>query len=1009
MKYKCQDIGMIRCASLNKRILKVLMNDEFDIYKTVDLALNGKLGIEFDDLKIAIRIASESLFESLNNYKEIKCDKKRKQINIALYKYIVRMASRAVPFGIFSSVGLFEFDENNSIKFDSDEFYYSIKLDKEWINKLLHRLETDKCNSDNLMLFLNNNIYCIGNTYKNPYHSAFGLQKDLNGPEIIEFTAKRAFLLAIPFLKKGIGYKKLLSMYKENYPNVKEEIVYSMLRNLIEMEFIYTNFRPLADMKDTDILNLLSRCESNNNKLMIEDIITNIEFATKNATLIPKDLNNVIDMMKELCFAQNYVKVDKGLKLLDNKVNKKLKVRVENFVNTISKIPLKIMDDGINNIINCFLDRVGYDVLVPLTMAIDSTRFDILKLDSEKLLNQPDAIDNKFRSMVDEKIQVALMKNKDYIDISENEIDKLISNAGSQIYEANWVNSMDLAFTVTGEEGKEELFLSPNIGSSKMGNYFQRFSDVFDSYRFDKFLDCYEENTNNTEIKTIEAFEMEKIGHINNICKNHKRYENSISLGYRNNNKYSEIYLSDLYLFVSSKNSKLYIYSKKLNSLCRVVADDMLNYESNGRVLKLLKKISYSYEEYKVVERLASLYTNSYIYVPRIIIAGVCVSGKKWKINSEFIRNESKENFERDFKEYAHKFNLPNIVYIEQYDNRLLINLKNESCMLILYNLFKTNGYVLISEVENKIMEDSFVGDIRGNSYNSELVFSLSKKMNKVENSIDIKEKVSYLQEKNLLFHPFEKGWIYIKIYGISQHNENKILEDIFEFNQLYGLNNCFFIRYIDKLGKHLRIRYKFSSKKKAMYFYNHIGLMLSNLYEEGIIGNWSMDDYIRETNRYGGIDKISSVEELFMCESRMIVSILGIEEDEFLKYCLGIVTILKALFLDDYKKMYDFLSPRFKPRDMDKHAHNQARKYLREVMKLFSSNKILADSQDEYYTKLKKIFCDIDIEDANNGDIVFSIIHMYANRLFGDVEKEYTMNSLFIRILKSIKAIANN
>lgn len=77
MKYKCQDIGMIRCASLNKRILKVLMNDEFDIYKTVDLALNGKLGIEFDDLKIAIRIASESLFESLNNYKEIKCDKNR--------------------------------------------------------------------------------------------------------------------------------------------------------------------------------------------------------------------------------------------------------------------------------------------------------------------------------------------------------------------------------------------------------------------------------------------------------------------------------------------------------------------------------------------------------------------------------------------------------------------------------------------------------------------------------------------------------------------------------------------------------------------------------------------------------------------------------------------------------------------------------------------------------------------------------------------------------------------
>ncbi len=199
MEYKCKNIGMVRCATLHKGILKLLLSDDFDINKTAELALGGNLGIKPDSLKIAIRIASESLYESLNNYEILKHDKKKnKQINMALYKYLVRMASRAVPFGVFSAVGLFEIGTKNHITFDNRAFYYSAKLDKEWLNKFFHNLEIDECNLENLELYLNDNIYCIGNTYKNPYHSAFGLQKDLAGTETVEFGATCAFLLAIP-------------------------------------------------------------------------------------------------------------------------------------------------------------------------------------------------------------------------------------------------------------------------------------------------------------------------------------------------------------------------------------------------------------------------------------------------------------------------------------------------------------------------------------------------------------------------------------------------------------------------------------------------------------------------------------------------------------------------------------------------------------------------------------------------------------------------------------------
>lgn len=1009
MEYKCKNIGMVRCATLHKGILKQLLCDDFDINNTVEFVLNGNLGIKPDYLKMAIRISSESLYRSLDNYETLKKSiKKKQQANISLYKYLVRMASRAVPFGEFSAVGLFEFGTKTQIEFDNGVFNYSIKLDKEWLNNILYNLEKDKCNIENSELFLNDNIYCIGNTYKNPYHSGFGLQKDLSGAEMGEFGATSAFLLAKPLLKKGISYKDLLAIFKKEYKDVPNEIVYSMLRSLIEMEFVYTNLRPFANMNDEDILKLLIDQKNNPKILLIEEIINKLAFVKKDGNLIPCNLNKVIDEMKEVCISQSFVKVDKGLKLIDNKVDDKIKIRIEKFVNTISKIPLKIMDDGINSIITCFLDIVGYDVLVPLIMAIDSTRFGILELDNEKPMNPTDVIDSRLRSLIDRKIQLALMENLDCITVSEDEIDNLYLDIDKQINEKYLVNSMDLAFILTGENGKEELSLSPNIGSTKMGNYFQRFSDVFDSKQFEKFLYNYEENTSNIEIKTIEAFEMEKIGHVNNICKSKKRYENSISLGYRHFKEMGDIKLSDLYLFVSSKNNKLYIYCKKLNSLCRVIADDMLNYESNGQVLKLLKKISYHYENYKIVERLAALYANSYIYVPRILIEGIYVSRKKWKLNSDLIRSNSKDIFEMDFNKYCQRFNVPSLVYIEQFDNRLLVNLKNETSLTILYNSFKSNGYLLLAEIENKIMEDLDVKDITGNSYSTELIFSLSKKMNKVENESNLTEGLSYLEETDLIFHPFEKGWVYIKIYGISKHNENKVLLEIFELNQSYDLKNCFFIRYVDKLGNHLRIRYKFENTEEAMHYYKIISVKLGSLYDEGIIGNWTVNDYIRETNRYGGIKNIGLLEELFMCESRMVISILYKEEDEFLKYCIGIVSILKAVFKDDFEAMYNFLTQRFKPRNVDKNMHNQARKYLSNVLALFRSINKADEEQYEYFERIKKIFYNTDLEYVNNGEIVFSVIHMYANRLFGNVEQEFAMNNLFVKILKSIKTIYN-
>ena len=104
----------------------------------------------------------------------------------------------------------------------------------------------------------------------------------------------------------------------------------------------------------------------------------------------------------------------------------------------------------------------------------------------------------------------------------------------------------------------------------------------------------------------------------------------------------------------------------------------MLTPFSNGKLVQLLKEITYEYENHKIIERLNTFNRTNYFYTPRIVFEGVTLFLETWRINQVNFDIKDFNVFECQISKLISDFNIPNIVYLCKWDNRLLIDLNKK-------------------------------------------------------------------------------------------------------------------------------------------------------------------------------------------------------------------------------------------------------------------------------------------------------------------------------------------
>lgn len=241
--------------------------------------------------------------------------------------------------------------------------------------------------------------------------------------------------------------------------------------------------------------------------------------------------------------------------------------------------------------------------------------------------------------------------------------------------------------------------------------------------------------------------------------------------------------------------------------------------------------------------------------------------------------------------------------------------------------------------------------------------------------------------------------WLYFNIYCNQNCIDNVIIDVTNLVNEFNGSLSYFFTRYNDINGHHLRIRIR-------NYDVKIIASMNKFFIHSPYIMSINIDTYQREVTRYG-YPTILSVEDLFCIDSKLVSNLLSqgkLENDiDRIAFCvfnlnhyldcfsftqsekLSYIQIAKNDFFDEFN--IDELTKK----GMNKLYQKYFKGNIDEmILPLYESNIIFFKER----SKICKNIINNYKFDNKYTDFVWSILHMFSNKVFSSEYRYYEMIS---------------
>lgn len=525
-----------------------------------------------------------------------------------------------------------------------------------------------------------------------------------------------------------------------------------------------------------------------------------------------------------------------------------------------------------------------------------------------------------------------------------------------------------------------------------------------------RYNDIYEKEMkiSKNEYELVEARETAVKGRVNNVINRYKNHKHYISIACEGNESGS-IAIKDLSIGLDYER-RLYIFSEKLGKKCKIISDNMLNPRLGSKILYLLKSISNEYEG-QVVTRIFTLYENVYNYVPRIVIENIVLCPRRWQFSSLSLKCNDFDSFKQEFHKLRNIYKIDQYVYQCETDNRLLLNMDKEDSLHILYSVLKKSNNLELCEVEQDLLNNPIVYDEHNRKYVSECTFSFIQD-SEIKNKIIPVDTSNKLVKENRTIGLGQEGWIYMKIYGIGTRTNEFLLDYLEDLLNTVNTEKWFFIRYADP-NNHIRLRLKFKSKSEAISSLIKVTEWEDNLKTNLLIRKIEFDTYLKESNRYGGADLITTAEGVFHKDSMWVLSLINQfdlenEKDEEVAYFVGIVGILKGLTNEIEEMLYilDLEDIKHQYREKYKPKRNL---YIRWTESIMNDNFANIDSRFDKIIDMYQIWQNelvkykMEIEKGRINEtligskesVISSIVHMYCNRLKGNIQYENRYRAL--------------
>ena len=962
-------------------------------------------------VKDALFLASPAF--ALKLQQELTNGKPSRKCLLTLYKYLIRMSTRATPFGKFSGIALGAIAPGATRMLTGGNHQSYLRYNMEFMDELSMAPLTEKMMKEQSVFYPNGTIYRCSDQYRYYEFTYDGVKRNYK-LSVSRATGVLDFILEVS--TNGLNYSSIVQCLLD--AGISEDKAIRLTDALIENQILVSNLTPSITGSPYG-QHLISRLEKNGSKKHAD--VLNVVKKRFSKAFFPPNPQLELKPLKSILGDKPYDPFHVDTKL--NTKNVTLNQAVADTINREVKELLCLVDmAGISEMDRFkrqFRDRYG-DQEVDLMKAIDpdigigydetnlsfaSSDPVINHIDFQHKSTQPVSLFNAIKSVM---TAAGIRNGESAINLASTQFSQFSDKSRLAILPPSFY----LFGSLLAEEGEDEKknngqfrFHLLGLGGASSLPLMARFAHT-DPKLEQKLADlaAYEkESMGDAIIAEIVHLSQPKTA---NILQRPCFFEYEIPILTSSTlPREKQVPLADLTLSISA--GRLVLKSKQLNSIVIPRLSNAHNHKNGISVYRFLSDLQYEGWSPGWRWQWQGLDLD---FLPRVTYKHLLLSRAQWNLKPEIYDQLSTLPSDAVHTYLKKKFNIPKLVQLAHGDNELLLNLASEFGAAILLNHLKRHTAVLFEVLPTHA--DS-LADEKGNRYRNEVVLPLQS-TNRPHFEKLKEAKPPTLQR---VFTPGQQ-WTYLKIYCSTRQADKLLagsLSNVIEhLKKDKAITDFFFIRYYDP-EPHLRLRFKCSKNPTDAFaqIAQQMNITMQPLIDAGFVRQIQYDTYERELERYGE-KYMEYCEAIFCLDSSYVIKFLrhdALEADRASSkwlFSMGQVNALltqhglelqeKLLFV---KKLRNGLLNEFELKKETTRRLNDAYRSIKPAIESFFSNSLTSSYLkqihqliDEKSEELKKLADGHFGQTSKPCDAFFSstlpsLCHMLINRIFSVKQRE--------------------
>ncbi len=865
------------------------------------------------DFQDALWLASNSFYSQLHCLEGNASIAKRERVERTLYRYFARMTSRPTPFGLFAGCSTGRFAEKTHLVLEPQtEYRTRSRLDMEHLWNMSHALARDSTYTERLPVAPNNTMYVVGKCY-HYFRATAGAKGITYLLASVESTEYLSFVLNAASSTKCTA-PELARSIVEQYQDVDLVEAREYITGLITEQILLPLVLPTVSgdnplnavidhlstyAADPEIVNRLRKVRVECSEVDAQSGSSRVPLyrgIAEAAASLPGDHNRdhliQVDLLKpasqctlapdaldELWPALELLQCIHRTSTTSTTLSHFAAAYKERYED--QELPLaEVLDDDCG---------IGFEHTDTPSAHLESLLDDFVagNTDSASPIEW-----SRWDTLMLQRLQAAWSAGDPEIALDTSEIAEFMSSEQAPLPPAFSVRIAISAHPSDRIMERPLIFLEGAIGASAsplLGRFCD--ADPLLLLRLRNHI-ALEEKTDDSEAIFAEIVHMPEGRMGNVICRPHLRdYEIPI-LSTSSLPPERQIPLSDL--LVSIQGGRIRLRSRRLGGEVLPRLSSAHNFGSS-RNLKVYKFLCVLQMQNTIVPNWDWGVLRASLYLPRVTLGRVVLARAQWRMPSGVVSELSHATGVERFrltKLWQAKARVPRFVYLTEFDNELLIDFDNPLSIDTLVEYVKAKTNIVLTEPfpsfdnipvrgpEGRFVHELIIPIVRRTHASKGAGYALLP-------CVEVREcRTTGVHREGDLYEPqcirtFVPGseWLYLKFYAslgqldwLLQYLIEPIATDVIRAG---FASKWFFLRYADP-EPHLRVRFQGHSRTLLGNVLPLLNESATQAILEKRMWRMAVDQYQRETERYGGAVGILASEEIFFHDSVAVVSALG-------------------------------------------------------------------------------------------------------------------------------------